>query len=229
VSDATSAGSPPGVPATTVPPTTVPPIAVPPITAPPTTDGIDYTERLQRKSGARWKRLLNVQAPYRWNIRRLRLGHTLDIGCGIGRNLAHLGGDGVGVDHNATSIRAARAAGLTAYTVEEFFASPLASPDRFDSLLAAHLVEHVEEDEAQAIVGSYLPYVRSGGRIVFITPQERGFASDATHIRFAGFAEVAKLCGDLGLSVERQYSFPFPRWTGRLFTYNEFVTVARKP
>jgi hypothetical protein len=32
----------------------------------------------------------------------------------------------------------------------------------------------------------------------------------------------------LGLSVRRQYSFPFPRFAGRAFTYNEFVTVARK-
>ena len=28
--------------------------------------------------------------------------------------------------------------------------------------------------------------------------------------------------------MERQYSFPFPRAAGKIFTYNEFVTVARK-
>jgi hypothetical protein len=28
--------------------------------------------------------------------------------------------------------------------------------------------------------------------------------------------------------VELQYSFPLPRSAGRAFTYNEFVTVARK-
>jgi SAM-dependent methyltransferase len=194
----------------------------------PTTEGVDYTERLQRKSGAGWKRLLNVQAPYRWNIRRLNLGYTLDVGCGIGRNLGHLDGNGVGVDHNASSIAAARAAGFTAYTVDEFFASPLATPDKFDAILAAHLVEHVQEDEAKQIVGSYLPFLRTGGKAVFITPQERGYASDATHVRFAGFAEVASLCADLGLNVVKQYSFPFPRAAGKLFTYNEFVTVAVK-
>ena len=31
-------------------------------------------------TGAGWKRLLNVQAPYRWNVRRLDLGFTLDVG-----------------------------------------------------------------------------------------------------------------------------------------------------
>ena len=195
---------------------------------PATTEGVDYTQRLQRKSGAGWKKLLNVQAPYRWNIRRLKLGYTLDVGCGIGRNLGHLDGNGVGVDHNATSIEAARAAGFTAYTVEEFFASPLATPDTFDAMLAAHLVEHVQADQAREIVGSYLPFLRTGGRAVFITPQERGYASDATHVRFAGFTEVAALCAELGLKVQKQYSFPFPRFAGKAFTYNEFVTVAVK-
>jgi hypothetical protein len=32
----------------------------------------------------------------------------------------------------------------------------------------------------------------------------------------------------LGLGVARQYSFPLPRFAGKVFTYNEFVTVARK-
>jgi 2-polyprenyl-3-methyl-5-hydroxy-6-metoxy-1,4-benzoquinol methylase len=195
----------------------------------PTTRGVDYTERLQRKTGAGWKRLLNVQAPYRWNVRRLKLGFTLDVGCGIGRNLGHLDGNGVGVDHNATSIAACRAAGLTAYTTEEFFTSEYAKPDRFDSILSAHVVEHVEAEQAVEIFTSYLPFVKPGGRIVFITPQERGYKSDATHVRFSGFPEVAQLSTDLGLTVDRQYSFPFPRFAGRIFTYNEFVTVARKP
>jgi hypothetical protein len=30
-----------------------------------------YTKRLQREEGRWWKRLVDVQAPYRWNLRRL--------------------------------------------------------------------------------------------------------------------------------------------------------------
>ena len=195
----------------------------------PSTEGVDYTDRLRRVTGARWKRLLNTQAPYRWNVRRLGLGRTLDIGCGLGRNLAHLGGNGVGVDHNPTSVQVARAQGLTAFTIDEFLASEYARPDTFDSALAAHLVEHLTEDQAREVVGGYLPYVKSGGRVVFITPQERGYASDATHVRFMDFAGVGTLAADLGLRVQRQYSFPFPRALGKMFTYNEFVVVAVKP
>ena len=68
----------------------------------------DYARRLVGLEGARWKRLLNVQAPYRWNLRRHRLGRTLDIGCGIGRNLSALDPGSVGVDHNELSVRTAR-------------------------------------------------------------------------------------------------------------------------
>jgi SAM-dependent methyltransferase len=193
------------------------------------TRGVDYTNRLQRKEQARWKQVLDVQAPYRWNIRRLGLGHTLDVGCGLGRNLRHLGGDGVGVDHNPASVAAARAAGLTAYTSAEFRTSGKAVPGAFDSMLLAHVVEHMGEGDARQLLEEYLPYVRQGGRVVFITPQERGYASDPTHVRWVGFAEAARLCRDLGLSVQRQYSFPFPRPVGKVFTYNEFVTVSRKP
>jgi hypothetical protein len=34
---------------------------------------------------------------------------------------------------------------------------------------------------------------------------------------------------DVGAIVERSYSFPFPRFVGRLFLHNEFVAVGRKP
>src|SRR5439155_25078118 len=79
-----------------------------------------YADRLVSLQTARWKRWLDVQAPFRWNLRRLRPGFTLDIGCGIGRNLLHLGGQGVGVDTNEHCVRVARARGLIAFTPEEF-------------------------------------------------------------------------------------------------------------
>ena len=101
--------------------------------------------------------------------------------------------------------------------------------DAFDGLLAAHLLEHMPESDALEILSSYLPFVRGGGRIVFITPQQRGYASDATHVRFVGFDEASALAAKLGLTVDRTYSFPFPRLAGRIFTHNEFITVTRKP
>ena len=194
------------------------------------TAGPEYAERLSRLGGAPWKRLLHVQAPFRAHLRSLRLGRTLDVGCGTGRNLHALDADSVGVDHNPHSVEIARRAGFTAVTVDEFFStSALSAPGAFDSLLCAHVIEHMQPAAARVTLASYLPSVRPGGRIVFITPQERGFASDATHVAFSDFASLRSLAGDLGLEQTRQYSFPFPRIAGRFFTYNEFVLLARTP
>ncbi len=192
------------------------------------TAGADYAERLQRLQGARWKQLLDVQRPYRWNLQRLELGRVLDVGCGIGRMLRAFGPDSVGVDHNADAIALARQQGYTAYTTQEFLSDPsLAVPESFDSILMAHLLEHLDAGMAEQIVRDYLPLVRPGGRLVAITPQEVGYRSDATHVRFVGFEEVRQITDRLGLTVEKTYSFPFPRPVGKAFIYNEFVTVAR--
>jgi SAM-dependent methyltransferase len=197
-----------------------------PVDAPPTAERA-YTERLTRLQGKRWKKLLHVQAPWQANIAMMRLGRCLDVGCGNGRNLGYLPTGSVGVDHNAFSIEAARREGHVAYTVDEFFADPaLTAPDSFDSILAAHLVEHLQPADAREILASYLPMVRPGGRVVFITPQERGYASDETHVTFTDFAALRELSEDLGLRVRSAHSFPFPRRAGSLFVYNEFHVIA---
>ena len=195
----------------------------------PNTDGKDYADRLRTLESVWWKRLLDVQRPYRKHLRSLELGFVLDIGCGLGRNLGHLGGQGVGVDHNPESISLARSRGLTAFTVADFAASEYAKPARFDTLLCAHVVEHMRRDEARTLLSSYLPYLREGGRVVLITPQEAGFKSDATHVEFCDLEALADLTRGLGLVTDRSYSFPFPRFVGKFFKYNEFVSVSRKP
>ena len=68
---------------------------------------------------------------------------VLDVGCGLGLTLAHLGGRGVGVDHNEHSVRWCRHQGLTTLSSAEFANSELARPRRFGALLAAHLIEHM--------------------------------------------------------------------------------------
>lgn len=193
------------------------------------TAGREYAERLRRLDRSTWRRVLNVQAPYRWNIRRLGLGRTLDVGCGLGRNLAHLGGNGVGVDHNPTSIAIARSRGLTAFTGEEFRASEYAKPSSFDSILFAHVAEHLSLETGLELLREYLAYLRPGGKVCFITPQERGYRTDATHIRFVDFDGIREMTDALGLREVRHFSFPFPRIIGRVFPYNEFVLLAAQP
>jgi len=78
------------------------------------------------------------------------------------------------------------------------------------------------------VLAPYVPFLEPDAVVVLICPQERGFASDPTHTVFVDQPALAALAGELGLRTERQFSFPLPRRAGKLFTYNEFVTVARR-
>ena len=183
-----------------------------------------YAQRLWRIDRSAWRRILNVQAPYRWNLERLRMGRTLEVGCGTGRNLVHL--DAVGVDHNSNAIELARSRGCVAYSTWEFAAAPEAVVAGFDSLLFAHVFEHMQPGQATELVASYLRYLRPQGQVISICPQEAGFRSDPTHVAFVDHQRMSEILEPLGLTLTRRFSFPFPRPVGRRFPYNEFVAVA---
>ncbi len=180
---------------------------------------LDYAIRLKRLQSATWKQFIDVQAPYRANLKRLRRGLTLDVGCGVGRNLRNLGYNVVGVDMNEDCVAMARADGFPAYTPDKL-------PEvMFDTLLFAHVLEHVREPAE--VVREYLPRLRRNGQIILITPQEAGYASDPTHVTYLDDRSLSDVVHQIGMRSVKSYSFPFPRWAGPLFTYNEFVLVAR--
>lgn len=190
-----------------------------------------YTERLVHKD-TWWKRLLDVQRPYRYNLRRLQLGHVLDIGCGLGRNLQNLtllGVTAVGVDHNSHSVAECQARGHDALDAADFAQRYSKAEAVFDSFLVSHVLEHMTDAEAAQLLKDYLPLLKASGRVILITPQELGFASDPTHVAFTDFTALAKILQAAGLVAEQHYSFPLPRFMGRLFTHNEFVMVGARP
>ena len=191
------------------------------------TDDREYTDRMLELDSVRWRKALDVQAPYRWQMRRLCVGRTLDVGCGIGRNLAHLAGRAVGIDHNAFSIRVAQERGFSAFTPDEFRAAP-ESREQYDTLLVAHVLEHLDEGDADKLLTEYLEFLRPGGRLVAVTPQEKLYAKDSTHIRWVDEDELAAHARRADLVIEQISSYPMPRFAGRLFPYNEFYLVAHR-
>ncbi len=192
-----------------------------------TTRDAAYADRLARLQLVRWKERLRPLDPYGWHLRGLRPGFTLDVGCGVGRTLDHIHGYGVGIDHNPDAVARCRERGLRAYTPEEFATSRWAAPGTFDSLLFAHVLEHVDPGEVVELVSRYLPQLRAGGQVIILTPQERGFASDPTHVAPVDHERAADIAAAAGLGVVHTSSFPLPRRCGRWFTHNQFVTVAR--
>jgi len=130
------------------------------------------------------------------------------------------------VDHNEQAVAYARALGLEAYLPDEFIRREQ-SRNQFDSLLIAHVLEHMEVSEGVSLLRSYAPFVKNGGRVVVICPQERGYATDSTHVTFQDERSILGMIQAVGCERVASYSFPFPRLFGRLFTYNEFVVVGR--
>ena len=195
-------------------------------------EDLEYARRLQQLQRARWKQVLDVQRPYRWNLERLCSGRVLEVGCGIGRNLRNLrrlATPAVGVDTNSESVRIAREDGFEAHTREEFFSGGAAAPESYDTLLLSHVLEHLTFEECAELLDVYLPFLVPGGRVVIECPQEAGYPLDPTHVRWVDFDEARRQCEGSGLAVSRQYSYPLPRWAGRLFVYNQFETLAIKP
>lgn len=189
------------------------------------TNEIDYAQRIEKIQTVWWKKILPVQLPYKLNLRSLKPGYCLDVGCGLGRNLAHLNGNGVGIDHNEYFVKTAKNKGYTVFTPDEFIKSDFAMSYSFDSLLFSHIIEHLDLEEAVEIINQYIKYLKQDGKIIIITPQERGYNSDPSHKLFFDFSKLKMLLSKLDCSVLKEYSFPFPRNIGKLFIYNEFVVV----
>ncbi|MCI0425444.1 MAG: class I SAM-dependent methyltransferase [Actinobacteria bacterium] len=188
-------------------------------------DDAAYTDRLLTAERG-WKRWLGAQRPYRANVRRIVTGRVLEIGCGTGRLLGHIGDDAVGVDTNPHSVRVAVSRGLNAMTPEEFRGR--LTDGVFDTLLFSHVLEHMTNREASRLVADYLGHLAHDGRVVVIVPQEAGFRSDPTHVEPVNRPVLERLASDNRLVVELIYSFPFPRPIGRVFRHNETVALLRK-
>jgi|LakMenEpi03Aug12_release.lakeMendotaPanAssembly.Ray.scaffolds.fasta_scaffold732665_1 2-polyprenyl-3-methyl-5-hydroxy-6-metoxy-1,4-benzoquinol methylase len=187
----------------------------------------DYTERLLKLSSKKWKLLFRVQEPYRRKILSYETGKTLDIGCGVGRLLINLPEGSVGLDHNRKSVEHCRNLGLNAFTVDEFLLQR-ENLENYDTILLAHLLEHLNPEEQRKIISDYLKYLRPKGKVIVITPQEAGYKSDETHVTFTNIEAVKDILVEFQVKVIKFSSFPLPRFFGRSFKYNEFHVVGVK-
>lgn len=187
-----------------------------------------YTRYLIKEQKVWWKSLLDVQLLCRWNLHRLNPGFVLDIGCGIGRNLINLKGNGVGIDHNFHSVQFVQKLGYEAFMPDEFQKSFFNTVGRFDTILISHVVEHMRQNEAVKLLKRYEYLLKQGGKFIIITPQEAGYKKDPTHVEFMNFAKLRYIIKELKCEILKEYSFPFPRILGYLFIHNEFISVAAK-
>lgn len=187
----------------------------------------EYAKYLISAQNNGWKKKLDVQKPYRKKLQNLSLGKTLDIGCGIGRNLLALPKGSVGIDHNKYMVEDLTKKGYLAFTNSGFKRSSISKISSFDTLLFAHIIEHMSPNEAKILINSYLKYLKKGGRVVIICPQKKGFSKDSTHVFFHNRESIEKILSGLNLKIEISHSFPLPEVFGGLFAPNEYWVVAK--
>jgi SAM-dependent methyltransferase len=184
-----------------------------------------YAHRLMSLQSISWKEKLRFLDPYGWQIRWVCKGSVLEVGSGIGRNLRALKGRSLGVDHNETAVAFANQKGLTSLTNEQFISQFGSKFQEFDTILLSHVLEHINQETQDEIFQQYMPFVKPTGRIVIICPQEVGFDSDPTHIRWVDESILINTLEDLNCTKIKLNSFPFPRRFGKKFIYNQFVAI----
>ena len=163
--------------------------------------------------------------PYLVQMRFICKGQVLEVGSGIGRNLRVLKRGSLGVDHNKFAVKFAQSKGLKSLTVDEFIVESKNEPIVFNTLLVSHVLEHIDIDTQDEIFKQFMPHIMHGGKIVLVCPQEAGFNSDPTHIRWVDENILRKILEFLGCEKIKITSFPFPRWAGRKFIYNQTVAT----
>ncbi len=188
----------------------------------------EYADYLVNAQNSGWKSRIDVQKPYRKKLQSLSLGKTLDIGCGIGRNLKALPIGSVGIDHNKFMVEYLTQNGYKAFTNSSFKKSKFAKTNYFNSLLFAHIIEHMSINESKKMILEYMKYLKRGGNIVIICPQKKGFSKDSTHIQFHNIDSIKDLLNDIGLQIKISQSFPLPEKFGSIFAPNEYWVIAKK-
>ena len=187
----------------------------------------DYAARLVGLQTVTWKEKLRLFDPYGWQIKLICKGNVLEVGSGIGRNLNALKGRSLGVDHNETAVAFANERGLKSLTSEQFFSQCISKTKKFDTILLSHVLEHIDQETQNQIFRQYLPCLKPKARVVIICPQEVGFDSDPTHIRWVDEDILRETLTSLGCTDIKVNSFPFPRKFGKTFIYNQFVAIAQ--
>jgi len=189
-----------------------------------------YTKYLQARDSDQSFLSRQYVRYYRWHIRRRATGRVLDIGCGIGMNMRFLDSGCVGVDHNPTSIKAAKEFGFTAFTNEEFKTAGKSYLGAFDSMLIAHVMEHLDFETGVELVQEYLPYLKPNGRVVLITPNDRELKLDETHVRYVDLAVSRRTLEAVGgLKVIKAFGRPLPpKLAAGWHPVNENVAIAER-
>lgn len=115
-----------------------------------------------------------------------RTGAVLDVGCGVGRNIALLKRLGfmqvVGVEKNERLVLENRKQGINCVTPDELEAA--GESHTYDLLLMSHIIEHFDYVSLLQFMNTYLRKLRPGGYLIVVTPLWHDcFYNDFDHVK----------------------------------------------
>lgn len=181
-----------------------------------------YIPHFYRKWGVRRHRLLGWGMEYmcyQYHIIELIRGfapqRVLEVGCGDGYMIGHLGGDieqRVGADFSSRAIGFARAFHPhVSFHVGN--ASELAGG--FDVVAAVEVLEHIPDEGLSGFINVLFDQVKSGGKVVICVPSVVVPLNRKKHFRHYTADMLRRQIADAGVDCEEQrceYIFKLPRW-----------------
>lgn len=172
---------------------------------------------------------------------------VIDLGCGMGTFTIETGRAGaraVGVDPAPAAVAAARRMAMAERVPVSFVrADAVALPlpdDRADVVLAADLVEHLDDVTLARILAEARRVLGEGGRLVIYTPNrthlfERlrlagALREDPSHIGLRTEAELVAALAAAGFEVERSRFLPshLPGWSALERLLSPWIPLLRR-
>lgn len=168
-----------------------------------------------------------IRKIYLRRIARMCLGKTIDLGCGTGTLLKLLPQGSIGFEVNSFAVDYCRMNGLKVYLLPEVWTISSLSPflpGGYKTLVMNHVLEHLQNpSEVFALLVNELP--RYGiKRFIFVTPGEKGFLSDKTHVEFIDQNWFEKNLKKCNAALKRRSTRYFPlnmKSAGKYLTHNE--------
>jgi predicted SAM-dependent methyltransferase len=93
---------------------------------------------------------------------------------------------------------------------KDFSKSKYAKKASYDTILLAHVFEHLKRKDNIELLKEYMPFLKKNGQLLIICPQEKGYTTDQTHVEFYDFHKIEKLLSEFGFVTVRKMSFPVP-------------------
>ncbi len=181
----------------------------------------DLSERYRKRNRFARKRIENVFAL----LPAVDGSTVIDLGCGMGTftiETARSGARAIGIDPARPALDAARrvaaAEGVgAAFVLADAVALPF-GPDTADVVLAADLVEHLDDVTLARILAEARRVLGEGGRLVVYTPSRTHFleklrlagvmSEDPSHIGLRTEAELTAALAAAGFEVESSRFLP---------------------